>query len=243
MAEQSARPASRTAFYITPPHPCSYLPEQRAATLFADPVVPMNNGLYAALLAYGFRRSGEYLYRPQCPACRACVPVRVAIDSFRPNRNQRRTWLHNQDLEVRPVAPVFTMDHYSLYRRYVSVRHPGGDMEDLTPERFINFLAARWANTLFYEFRRGIDLVAVAAVDRLDDALSAVYTFFDTDEERRSLGRYAVLYEIEKARTEGLRWLYLGYWIDACRKMRYKAEFQPLEYYCNGRWTRSAKSI
>ncbi|MFH0351369.1 MAG: arginyltransferase [Chromatiales bacterium] len=243
MAEQSRRPASRTAFHITPPHPCSYLPEQRAATLFADAVVPMNNGLYSALLANGFRRSGEYLYRPQCPACRACVPVRVAIDSFRPNRNQRRTWLHNQDLEVRPAAPAFTMDHYSLYRRYVSARHPGGDMEDLTPERFINFLAARWANTLFYEFRRGIDLVAVAAVDRIDDALSAVYTFFDTDEERRSLGRYAVLYEIEQARTEGLRWLYLGYWIDACRKMRYKAEFQPLEYYCNGRWTPSAKSI
>jgi len=243
MAEQPARPAARTAFYITPTHPCSYLPEQWAATLFADPVGPMNNGLYSALLANGFRRSGEYLYRPQCPACRACVPVRVAIDSFRPNRNQRRTWLHNQDLEVRPVPPVFTIDHYSLYRRYVSARHPGDDMQNLTPERFITFLAARWANTVFYEFRRGIDVVAVAAVDRVDDALSAVYTFFDTDEERRSLGRYAVLYEIEQARTKGLRWLYLGYWIDACRKMRYKAEFQPLEYYCNGRWTPSAKSI
>ena len=243
MAEQSARPASRTAFYITPPHPCSYLPEQRAATLFADPVVPMNNGLYSALLANGFRRSGEYLYRPQCPACRACVPVRVAIDSFRPNRNQRRTWLHNQYLEVRPVAPAFTMDHYSLYRRYVSARHPGGAMEDLTPEQFINFLAARWANTVFYEFRRGIDLVAVAAVDRIDDALSAVYTFFDPDKERSSLGRYAVLYEIAQAKAEGLRWLYLGYWIDACGKMRYKAEFQPLEYYCNGSWTPSAKSV
>jgi arginyl-tRNA--protein-N-Asp/Glu arginylyltransferase len=112
-------------------------------------------------------------------------------------------------------------------------------MDDPSPEGFMDFLTAPWAETLFYEFRLGDLLVAIAVVDRLEHALSAVYTFYDPACRERSLGRYAILHEIEEARAQGLAWLYLGYWIAGCRKMRYKNEYQPLEYYVGGRWDRA----
>ena len=111
-------------------------------------------------------------------------------------------------------------------------------MENPTPENYMEFLTSTWADTVFYEMRRGGDLLGITVADQLDDALSAVYTFYDPALYRRSLGRFAILYLIEKAREQGLDWLYLGYWIERCRKMNYKNEYQPLEYYSDNRWQR-----
>ena len=54
-------------FYITSPHSCNYLDSRDATSLFADPLFPKNKSLYSALVANGFRRSGEHLYRPIVP--------------------------------------------------------------------------------------------------------------------------------------------------------------------------------
>ncbi len=227
------------AFYTTPAYTCSYLPERQAVTLFIDPVTPKNSSLHAILSRYGFRRSGEHLYRPRCPGCQACIPVRVPVAEFHPRRNQQRTWRHNQDLSVIAVPAIFKHEHFRLYQRYLSARHRGGGMDNPTPQGFMEFLTSSWADTVFYEFRLDQCLLAVAVADRMDGALSAVYTFFDPAHPARSLGRFTVLYEIEQARAAGLKWLYLGYWIEECKKMRYKNEYQPLEYYLNGCWIRS----
>lgn len=231
------------AFYTTPPYACSYLPDRRAVTLFMDPVMPKNSTLHAVLSTYGFRRSGEHLYRPHCPRCQACIPVRVPVAEFHPHRNQQRTWRQNQDLTVIAIPPTFKHEHFQLYRKYLSMRHRGGGMDNPTPEGFMEFLTSSWADTIFYEFRLDERLLAVGVVDRMDEALSAVYTFFDPAHAERSLGRFAILYEIEQARAAGMKWLYLGYWIKECKKMRYKNEYQPLEYYLNGGWIRSNKGF
>lgn len=230
---------SRAAFYTTPPHVCSYLPPRQATTLFTDPALPKDRGLYSILSEQGFRRSGAHLYRPSCPGCQACIPVRIPVQEFRPRRNQRRTWDGNRDLHVVPGRAGFRVEYFDLYRRYLRARHPNGGMDDPSPEGFMDFLTAPWAETLFYEFRLGDRLLAIAVVDRLEHALSAVYTFYDPACRERSLGRYAILHEIQEARAHGLAWLYLGYWIAGCRKMRYKNEYQPLEYYVGGRWERA----
>ncbi len=231
---------SRAGFYTTPPHTCSYLPPRTATTLFADPALPLDRRLYSLLSEQGFRRSGAHLYRPCCPGCRACVPVRIPVQEFRPRRNQRRTWNANRDLSILPRRARFHTEYFDLYRRYLGVRHPNGGMDDPSPEGFMDFLTSPWADTLFYEFRIGLRLAAIAVVDRLDQALSAVYTFYDPAYRGRSLGRYAILYEIEEAKARDFSWLYLGYWIAGCRKMRYKNEYQPLEYFVGGRWERAA---
>lgn len=226
----------KLSFYATPPHNCSYLPARESITLFADPRYPKTNRLYAALSERGFRRSGEHLYQPYCESCSACVPIRIPIEQFRPRRRHRRTCRQNEDLSLSYKPPRFEQEHYELYCRYLTARHAGGGMDDPSPDSYMNFLTASWADTLFLEMRQGDRLLAVAVSDQMPQALSAVYTFFDPDAARRSLGRYAILQQIELARSSGRRWLYLGYWIEGCRKMRYKTEYQPLEYFYVDDW-------
>jgi len=225
-------------FYATPPHECSYLSDREAVTLFADPRFQKSNGLYATLTNYGFRRSGEHLYRPRCPSCSACVPIRLPVAEFRPRRSQRRTWRRNQDLTVSPVTSEYRVEHFHLYQRYMAKRHKGGGMDNPSPQNYIDFLTSSWSDTVFYEVRLDSQLLAIAVIDRLPTALSAVYTFFDPDYHERSLGRFSILYTIREATHLGLPWVYLGYWINECEKMRYKDEYQPLEYFRNGKWLR-----
>jgi len=222
--------------FTTTDFPCSYLPGRNARNLVADPATT-DNALYSQLIRLGFRRSGDYIYRPYCAGCNACQSLRVPVNCFQPNRSQRRTWEKNSDLTVYCVAPDFSWDHYQLFARYLRTRHAGGGMDDnITPDGYLEFLAAFWSHTMLYEFRLHQQLLAVAAVDRLEDGLSAVYTFFEPDARPRSLGTYAILWEIAEAQRLDLQWLYLGYWIADCDKMRYKALFRPYQLFTQGKW-------
>jgi arginine-tRNA-protein transferase len=229
-------PLRQLAFYASPPHHCHYLPARQAASLFADPDAEMDCALYSRLLAHGFRRSGVLVYRPSCPGCTSCVPVRIPVRDYNHRRSDLRCLRRNAGLSVRDLPAAYREESFALYRRYLAMRHAGGGMDDPDPARFIEFLSSPWGMTRFHEFRTDGRLLAVAVTDHLDDALSAVYTFFDPDCPRRSLGHYAILWQIETARRLGLQWLYLGYWIQDCRKMAYKARFQPLECYQGNAW-------
>jgi len=220
----------------TPPQKCSYLPNRLSTTVFIDPFLPKDNALYDNLAQRGFRRSGEQLYRPYCQGCDACIAVRIPVELFTPRRSQRRVWRKNQDIKVSPVAPIFKPAHFNLYCRYLAARHQGGSMDNPTPDEYMQFLTSYWSKTIFYEFRLEKQLVMLTVVDRLENGLSAVYTFFEPDYPTRSLGVYSILWEIEEAKRLNLKSLYLGYWIKDCQKMSYKAEYQPLEYYYQEKW-------
>nr|VFJ95232.1 MAG: arginine-tRNA-protein transferase [Candidatus Kentron sp. LFY] len=230
----------RLLFLIEPPHPCNYLPDRRAMTLFADPRYPKDKRLQTILAENGFRRSGRHLYRPYCRGCRACVPVRVPVADFEPRRRQRRAWERNRDLTTFSRPALFCEEHFDLYRRYIDTRHAGGGMENPTPEQYLDFLVAPWAETLFIEFRLEHRLLALGVVDCLDNGLSAVYTFFDPDYPERSLGVYAILWSIYEAKHRGLDWLYLGYWIETSPKMCYKSDYRPQEHLQGDKWERKA---
>ena len=216
-------------FYASEAHPCGYLGGETAVSLFADPQAPMDTRVYSLLIDHGFRRSGEHVYRPYCPDCQQCVPVRVPVEAFQPNRAQRRCRKRNADLSLR-LVDKHRDEHFALYRRYIRQRHPGGSMDDPDPARYRAFIDSSWCETLFYEFHLHGELVGVAITDRLEQGLSAFYTYFDPELSRqRSLGTLAILWQIEQCRRLGLPWLYLGYWIAGCAKMRYKIRFQPLQ--------------
>lgn len=223
-------------FYATQAHDCSYLRDRKATTLFLDPRQAIDTQMYAELSEMGFRRSGEHLYRPHCQNCQACIPARIPTASFRANRQQKRILKRNLDLRVRAVRPAFNEEHYQLYARYIEQRHADGDMYPPSREQFIGFLVSDLPFCVFFEFRLGERLLAVAVTDVLPNGLSAVYTFFDPDEEKRSLGRLAILWQVAEAARRGLPAVYLGYWIRDCRKMSYKSEYRPLELYVNQRW-------
>ena len=223
--------------YTTYPHSCSYLEGQEAVTLFVDPRQLMDKPLYSKLSALGFRRSGSHIYRPHCSDCNACIPARIPVSSFVPNRSQRRTLRRNEDLIVESTRDIRDSAAFDLYRRYIEQRHSDGDMYPPDREQYESFLSNEWGCTDFYRFYDQGSLVAVAVVDELQDGLSAIYTFFDPTMTRRSLGSFAILWQVQRALEVGLDYLYLGYWIRGCQKMAYKSEYRPLELYINNRWT------
>jgi len=226
-------------FYLTAEQKCSYLPERQAGSVVADPYTPIDSHMYSVLIDRGFRRNAGHIYRPHCGACESCIAVRVPVTGFQPRRGQRRTWLRNQDIEVRPVATTYNDEHFRLYQHYLSSRHRDGGMDQTNPGQYTEFiLLSGLDDTRLYEFRSQNELLAVAVVDHLQQGLSAVYTFFSPDHEARSLGTYAVLWQIHEARRLGLTWVYLGYWIKECRKMSYKNQFRPFEIYRDNQWLR-----
>jgi arginyl-tRNA--protein-N-Asp/Glu arginylyltransferase len=218
-------------------HACGYLADRHARSAFVDPAFQLEPGLYGALLDQGFRRSGDYAYRPMCLNCRACQSARIVSREFMPDRAQRRCWKRNADLRLR-VRRELTEEHYALYRRYLAARHQNGGMDPEDADAFREFLACAWGATEFWEFRDGEQLVAVAVVDRIPQGLSAVYTFFDPELPERGLGTFAILSQIERARVEQLPHVYLGYWVPGSAKMDYKRRFQPLEVLRGGHWQR-----
>lgn len=232
----NVRAGRAVRLFASPPHACSYLPGRQAVTTFVDPLLPKSSDLYAALLRLGFRRSGEQIYAPNCPGCEACVPVRIPVAQFRPRRSQRRIEKRNLDLRVTVRRPAFRSEEFALYREYLAARHSGGGMDDPAPEQYLEFLSSSWSDTVFFAFSLGPRTVAVAVADCLGDSMSAVYTFFSPHLPERALGVNAILFEIEEARRRGLRWLYLGYWLSECAKMRYKADYHPQERLLEGAW-------
>ena len=224
--------------YQTAPHPCPYIESNTAVNLILDPHYPVNTGLYGRLLQHGFRRNGSLYYRPFCNECSACVSVRLPAASFSPNRAQRRTRRRNADLTARLTRARFSEEHFALYLRYQSNRHFGDSMDDPDPEKYRRFLVDSEVETSFIELRKGERLMGVSIVDRVDDGLSAIYTFFEPEEPRRSLGTYAILKQVDLALEQELDWIYLGYWIAASQKMAYKANFRPLQRYnpFSARW-------
>lgn len=223
--------------YTTYPHSCSYLSDQEATTLFVDPRQPMDQRLYSNLSVLGFRRSGNHIYRPHCTHCEACVPARVKVRQFQMSRSQKRIWKRNNDLVVEQTKDIRDTAAYELYCAYIEKRHADGDMYPPEREQYESFLNNAWDCTRYYRFHAGGALVGVAVVDEMLDGLSAIYTFFDPQASRRSLGTYAILWQIEKARSLDLDYLYLGYWIRDCQKMAYKTDYRPLELYLNSRWS------
>lgn len=231
-------PTPPPQLYLTGDHSCGYLPPRQARNLVVEPG-RVRQDTYNELIQLGFRRSGTYLYRPHCRNCQACQSLRVAATEFSPDRTQRRVMMRNRDLILRIRSFQFDSEHYRLFERYVRTRHPGGGMDQTSPAAYCDFLACSWCSTRLWEFRHGGQLIGAAVVDHLDNALSAVYTYYDTVQLQRSLGTYAILCQLEHARRHGLPWVYLGYQIDGCQRMAYKGRFRPHQRFCNGHWRNS----
>src|SRR5690606_8921318 len=188
MLAPATREAGHLRLFHTGDHPCGYWPGRVARDLVFDPHDERLAGFYPQALEWGFRRSGDIVYRPHCVGCRACVAVRIPVDGFRPDRSQRRCLQRNHAVEARVLPAERNAERLALYRRYLCTRHPGGGMDDHGAHEFDQFLVGSWANTRFLELREDGRLLAVAVTDIDERAMSAVYTFYDPDQSARGLG-------------------------------------------------------
>jgi arginine-tRNA-protein transferase len=208
-----------------------------ARSLIATPHHLIDNDIYSELIQLGFRRSGKFVYRPHCEHCNACVPVRLLVDEFVPNRSQRRAVKRHVALTPTVVPLTFKQEHFELYAAYQVARHEGAD-EIESVEQYRNFLVQSNVESLMVEFRLGDELKMVSVVDIVHEGVSAVYTFYDTSDKSASYGTYNVLWLTEWCRSLKLPYLYLGYWIEKSPKMAYKQNFMPQEGLADGEWQR-----
>jgi arginine-tRNA-protein transferase len=234
------RPPRRPQFfYTTAPLPCPYLPGRTERKIVTELSGTEAEALHERLSRAGFRRSHNIAYAPVCPGCQACVPIRVVSEDFTPDRTQRRILRANADLTVSEMPARATAEQFTLFQRYQKNRHADGDMAAMGYYDYRAMIEDTPISTGILEFRDAQDrLLGACLTDWLADGLSAVYSFFDTDQEKRSLGTFAVLWLIGRARSLGLPYVYLGYWVPESRKMAYKARFRPSEILMSGAWHR-----
>lgn len=223
-------------FCLTDKHECGYLENKQATTLFVNPEITLQHQHYNYLATMGFRRSGNNIYRHHCEQCNLCIPVRLDVNKFKASKQQKRCWNKNTDITTISHPAQYNEDHFQLYSRYLSSRHPESGMDPLSKTAYQDIINSEWCNSELLEFRKNQTLVAVAVIDKLKDGLSAVYTFFEPELSHLSLGILAIQHQIALVRQRNLTWLYLGFWNSESQKMSYKTHFQPLQYFVTNDW-------
>ncbi len=217
--------------------PCGYLDDKKSNSIFIDPDSKPTEDQLNLLHLQGFRRSGRLVYRPQCPNCNACHSSRIINAEFSPSKNQKRALKRNSDLRLTWSQPQMLEEHYQLYENYINNRHREGDMYPASKEQYQGFLIDGHDTHQFLEARNAKgQLIACCVVDIYYDGLSAIYSYFDPGQDKRSLGRYMVLALLSQGQQLGLPYTYLGYWIKESSKMNYKADYQPLEVFDGEYW-------
>ena len=246
----TSHPRDAPQFYLTAPSPCPYLDGREERKVFTHIVGRRAREINEVLTQGGFRRSQTIAYRPACESCRACVSVRVLAQEFVPSDNMRNVLKVNLDLVGTAIPNQPTSEQYSLFRRYLAIRHREGGMVDMSVLDYAMMVEDSHVETRIVEYRRrGPDtaihgrgqgpLVALCLTDELSDGLSMVYSFFDPDLASRSLGTFLILDHLARAKAKGLPYLYLGYWVEGSRKMDYKARFRPQERLLPSGWART----
>jgi arginine-tRNA-protein transferase len=236
-------PTRQLRFFLTAPSPCPYLPDRFERKVFAHLPLAEGASVNDSLTQVGFRRSQNIAYRPACESCQACVSARIPAADYLFSRSERRTLSRNDDLERRIVEAEATMEQFDLLRRYLTARHADGGMAEMTWPDYVAMVEDTAVRTHIVEYRSASpdtgpgELVACALVDVMSDGLSLVYSFYDPELGRRSLGSFVILDHVIQAALAGLPYVYLGYWVRGSEKMAYKVRFSPIELLKPEGWT------
>ena len=227
------------SFYSSMLAPCPYIAGREESKLAVDISGAFASDWNNLLSRAGFRRSHSVCYIPACPNCSECISVRIPVAEFQPSKKMRKVLRINENAKIAFTPNIATTEQFDLFAAYLLCRHAESDMTQMYYEEYRAMIEDANVDSVLMEVRENATLQAAMLVDVLDDGLSAVYSFFDPKQRRRSLGTFMILKLIEEARKIGLLYVYPGYWIKSVSNMAYKAKFQPLEYFVNGMWTRS----
>lgn len=221
---------------LTQEFDCSYLPNRQEQLLVILDPSCYSTDKFESLLGLGFRRSGNQIYRPHCPICSACNSVRVLAQDFIPSKSQKRKLNKAKNQFEVKYSTQERPEYYPLYSKYITMRHQDGSMYPPEKEQFQSFLLCSWLKITFIELWHQDTLAAVAVTDCMNSSISAIYTFFDPDFEHYSLGSVMILEQLKFAKEQNKQYVYLGYQIDECDKMKYKTQFLPAQKQLNDEW-------
>ena len=223
-------------FYLTANYNCGYISGKKAQSIVASPYQNIKQKEFDNLINIGFRRSGNHVYKPHCHECEACVPIRLNVKDFKPNKSQIRC-LKKNDFEVIISDLNFNSEDFQLYQQYQSIRHHDqSTSEEDQKNEYINFLLTSNIKSQMIKFFIQDKLVMVSIVDILVDGISAVYTFYDQNMPKLGLGTYSILWLADWCKQNKLPYLYLGYWISDNARMSYKTRFKPYELLNKKEW-------
>jgi arginyl-tRNA--protein-N-Asp/Glu arginylyltransferase len=194
----------------------------------------MPDFIMEAYLASGYRRNGNVIYTMHCKKCRGCVPIRVNPQEFKANRNQRRVWQKNRDIEVTIKPLSCSQENLLLLEKFLAGRFPARSSSAL--DYYSGFFINHITTTVEFSYRVGSRLIGVAIVDLSPAWLNVVFFYFDPAEAKRSPGTFNILYLVEFSRQKNIEFVYLGYWIKDVKAMRYKANFKPHHIFCDNQW-------
>ena len=230
------------------PAPCPYIAGNVERKVFTHLINQDAGKLHTTLSQSGFRRSQNIAYRPACDGCKACVSVRVPVRTFRWTRGFRRLMARNEELRTQVKPAKASSEQYSLFRDYIAERHDDGGMADMTALDFTAMINETFVDSRVVEYCLPSDitlaepqptsgkLIGATLTDVLEDGLSMIYSYYDTNRASRSLGTYMILDHIQRAKDMGVPYVYLGYWVSGSAKMDYKARFLPQERLSGTGW-------
>lgn len=222
--------------YLSPPTKCSYLHGKQSISQIVVPPDVVDSFYYANMLRQGFRRSGTFVYRPQCNTCKACLSLRIDVENFTASRRFKRIINKNKSLQCRQLPLHWEEEHFQLYMRYQRARHQEEVDELRMRADYREFILNSYVSSALLEYRDADNhLIMVSLIDISDDGISAVYTFYEPD-NKNSLGHYGILCQLDLCKITSKPWLYLGYWVDGCDKLSYKMDYQPAEIFRDGHW-------
>lgn len=217
--------------------PCPYLPGEIARMPLISVSGQLAPGELDQWLDRGYRRCGSYLYRTDCPRCRACQPLRIDVNRFAPRSTQRRVLRRGDCGTTFTIGPPCVdrqrVELFNLHRRVRRLDRNEGDVDQ---DDYVAFLVDSCCQTWELACHVENRLAAVAIFDRGDVSLSAVYCYYDPGWRGLSLGTYCILKQIELSRRWSLRFVYLGLYIARSPHMSYKARFRPHERLIDGHW-------
>ena len=236
MKHPDSKGLNSVQFYITTKYSCGYIKHRSAQSMVATPYKTIGSDIYSNLIHKGFRRSGQYVYKPHCGECQACIPIRLSTASFLISRSQKRVKKIHSHITARILPLEFSDEHYELYINYQNKRHRTNSSQEDDIGDYHDFLIKSNMQSKLIEFRDDGQLVMVTIIDELKNGLSAVYTFYDCNNTKYSLGTFSILWLLNYCLNKKIPYVYLGYWIKQSLKMAYKINFKPYELLINDVW-------
>ena len=223
-------------FYVTTKYSCGYIKNKSAQSLVAAPHKKIDDVAYNNLIKEGFRRSGQYVYKPRCENCQACIPIRLTAKNFTISRSQKRVKNSHSHIQVKILPLKFYEEHFQLYSEYQNNRHEANNQVKENITDYNDFLIKSNVESRLIEFKIDNKLVMVTIIDVMEEGISAVYTFYDCNYNKYSFGTYSILWLLDYCLINKIPHLYLGYWIAQSSKMKYKINFKPYELMIDNSW-------